>query len=147
MDVLGLRCLDELRNKDARYNLQSELFRPELVLDVLQEKGVEPREAMLRFGNWINESSNGKKLIFASDCVAFDGMFVHVYFDKFEVNNPFGYGGVNINSLYRGFVRNPSARIENSEFWSGDLSHNAMEDAVVQAKALLGILQAMRAKK
>ena len=141
---LGLRCLDDLRNHDIRYNPHSEFFRPDLVLDVLQAKGVEPKEAMSQFENWINKSSSGKKPILASDCDAFDGMFVHFYFDRFGVKNPFRYGGVNIDSMYRGFVRNPFAQIEDSEFWSGILSHNAMEDAVVQAKALEGMLLASR---
>ena len=141
---LGLRCLDDFKTQDDRYNPQSKSFRPDLVLDVLQEQGVEPREVMSQFGNWINESSNGGKPILASDCDAFDGMFVHVYFDKFGVDNPFVYGGVNIDSMYRGFMKDPSARIEDSKFWNESLSHNAMEDAVVQAKALEGILKAMK---
>src|SRR3989338_6957862 len=115
---LGLRCLDDLRIKDERYNPQSDTFRPDLVLAILQEKGVEPREAMSGFGTWINKASNGRKPILASDCDAFDGMYVHFYFDKLGIDNPFVYGGVNIDSMYRGFVRNPSARIEDSKFWS-----------------------------
>ena len=140
---LGLRCLDDLRATDERYNPESNAFRPDLVLEVLQEKGVEPITAMSEFGKWINKASKGKIPILASDCDAFDGMFIHFYFDKEGIKNPFGYGGVNIDSMYRGLVRNPFAQIEDSEFWEGELSHNALKDAVVQAIALDGILKAM----
>jgi len=46
---LGLRCLDDFKTQDDRYNPQSKSFRPDLVLDVLQEQGVEPREVMSQF--------------------------------------------------------------------------------------------------
>lgn len=151
----GIRILDKLRAEkyqpggplNEHLNLEKpDLFDPKAVLRKLRRYGTKPKTAMSQFKDWIIESSNEARPILASDCPAFDGMYVHFYFDKFKVDNPFGYGGVSIDSMYRGLVRNPSAQIEASEFWIEALSHNAVEDAIVQAEALEKIIQVMKDK-
>ena len=141
---LELRCLDYLKRKDSRFNARSRNFRPDFVLQIIEHDGVEPAAAFSEFREWILGSSKGKKPFLASDCVAFDGMYIHFYFDKFGIENPFGYGGLNINSMYKGFARSEGASLKGSNFHPDTPSHNALEDAVGQARALEKLLKAMR---
>lgn len=103
---------------------------------------------MSNFGSWVDRSSEGKRPILVSDCPAYDALFVHYYFDRFDVRNPFVFGGMNIDSLYSGFVKDLSSRIKNSEFWDTENhTHKAVDDATIQAKALEEILKAMLTRR
>jgi len=149
---LGLKCISELKKK-KKFNPKRQEFEPREVLKLLLEIGVPPGKAMEEFKDWVLEHSKGKKPILASDCIAFDGMWVHDYFGtqyvgnsgRYSIENPFEYGGVDINSMYRGFAQDMDQGIKQSEFWQGGkLSHNALEDAIQQAEAMQRMLEAMR---
>ena len=146
---LGLKCLGR-RKGDKQYDPKSAFFRPSVVLELLKKEGIHPRVAMLQFRNWIMKHmkhSNQFSPILASDCDAFDGMWIHYYFDRFGIQNPFDHGGVNINSMYKGFVKDASAKIKYSEFWCAELPHNALGDAIIQAKAFSAMLKSMKSGK
>jgi hypothetical protein len=140
---LGLRCLKNKKG-DKKYDPKSASFRPCAVLELLKKNGIAPKIAIFRFRDWIMKHSKRSSPVLTSDCDAFDGMWIHYHFDRFRIGNPFDHGGVNINSMYKGFMRNASVKIKRSEFWDAALSHNALEDAIIQAKAFSSMLKAMR---
>lgn len=143
----GLRCLDEC--KEPEYNPSSEAFRPDLVLNVLYGAGQEPAKAMLDFAGWVRDVSSGYRPELVAAPVLFDGMFVFWYFDHFaEGRNPFGHGGNDINDLYKGCVGNMRACTKHLKLRrNGEMTHNALEDAVQEARELEEVLRLMREKR
>jgi len=133
----SLNCL-----KDYDYNH----FNPEEVLEILEQKGESPEKAIPEFANWVLENTNGYWCVLAAAPIIFDGMFVSYYMNKFyQGENPFGFSGEDINSIFRGSVRDIKANIkELSIREKGRLRHNALEDAVQQAKEFYTTLVHMR---
>lgn len=136
----GLNCLKEVKHLDE-YNPKSKYFQPKLVLKKLSEVGVEPRKAILEFKDWVISSTKGYKPVIAATPTAFDAMFIHFYFDKFDIKNPFVFGGEDIESVYRGLVKNLDAHIESSDIYPRKIPHNALEDAIIQAEVFEKILE------
>lgn len=92
----------------------------------------DPSEAMQQFNEWISLVSVGKPF-FISDNNGFDWMFICWYFHNFIGSNPFGYSSTNLNSLYRGVVKDVSKSFQH--LMNGDeLPHNALEDAILNAQ-------------
>ncbi|MBT4376416.1 hypothetical protein HOD29_03510 [archaeon] len=126
--------------------LEGELFSPENALKVLKEKGEKPEIIMPHFTEWILENTQGYTPIIAAAPIKFDGVFVSYYMDKFNNSyDPFGYSGEDINSIFRGSVKDIHASIkELSMRPNGELRHNALEDAVQEGKELWVSLVNMR---
>ncbi len=126
-------------------------FNPEEVLAILHEKGDDPRKAMEDFVKWVKECAGGHKPRLAAAPILFDGMFISYYIDQCTDDpNPFGYSGEDINSAFKGVVRDMAADIDDLGLREKTgLRHNALEDAVQQAKefytALVNIRQHQRA--
>jgi DNA polymerase III epsilon subunit-like protein len=135
----GLKCLDNLRHLD-KFNPESPGFEPERVIEILYEKGEDPKKAMEDFADWIIQETNGFRPVEAAAPIKFDGMFTAWYFDNFLGRNPFGHSGEDINSLYRGAVKDLNANIKQLGIRT-DLPHNALEDAIIQAKELERVLE------
>ncbi len=133
----SLNCL-----KDYNHNN----FNAEEVLDILEQKGESPEKAIPEFANWVSENTNGYWCVLAAAPIIFDGMFVSYYMNKFyQGENPFGFSGEDINSLFRGSVRDVRANIkELSLREKGKLRHNALEDSVQQAKEFYTTLVHLR---
>src|SRR3989344_7843 len=130
----GLDALNGIKNKDSRYDPQSTKFEPRMALAILQEKGKEPTRAMLEFYGWIKNVSDGFRPVMAAAPLVFDGMFLNWYFDNFfEGINAFGRSGEDINSMYRGIIKDTSAHIRNFGLRDKTKRHNALEDAIQQA--------------
>jgi ribonuclease T len=140
----GLRCLDDLKHQ-AAYNPRRRRFDPVKVLEVLTERGDDPKNVMLEYANWARDATRGYKMVEAATPIRFDGMFTSWYFDNFFAgSNPFGYNGEDIGSMYRGFMRNPDAHIGMLKVRKGDLPHNALEDAIIQAHEFERVLELFR---
>jgi DNA polymerase III epsilon subunit-like protein len=111
-----------------------------LDLERLRTEGVAPREAMVRFDEWVRAVTPvGRRPMFVAFNAAFDWMFVADYFHRFLGHNPFGHKALDIKALYMGAV---AARWDETSFRhlathyrveQQVLSHNALEDAVAQA--------------
>lgn len=93
-----------------------------------------PLQVMEEFSNWL-KSVTGKddELVEVSMPIKFDGGFTNYYFHRFLKQNPFGHSGLDIQSFYRGRMNNLGAKLK--EFMP-DLPHHALEDAIIQAKAI-----------
>ncbi|MBI2044593.1 hypothetical protein HYT23_00890 [Candidatus Pacearchaeota archaeon] len=142
----GLRCLDDLNNRDE-FNPKSDKFDAQKVLDVLYEKGEKPEIVMEEYASWVKKVTKGFKPIEVAAPIKFDGMFTTWYFDNFyHGENPFGYGGEDINSMYRGLMKDININVVNLGLRGGDLPHNALEDAVIQAKEFEKVLELLRSK-
>lgn len=141
--ITGLRCLDDVRHF-PEYNPESAEFKPEFVLRKLRERGEDPVIVMTDFRNWILDSTKGYRPVIAAAPIRWDGMFVAWYFDNFDIEDPFGHSGEDINSIYRGVRRDINVSIKDIKIGTVH-SHNALDDAIEQAEKFERILRMMRA--
>lgn len=111
-----------------------------LNLDELEKHGVEPSRAMADFAAWIASVTPHDHLpVFVAYPIAFDSMFVAYYFHRFLQRNPFGVSGLDVKSFYAGMMGTPyvaSGKHDMEPQFTEDLalSHNALEDAIAQAR-------------
>ena len=109
-------------------------------LDDLEKRGVEPARAMADFESWVVSVTPRDALpVFVAYPIAFDWMFVAYYFHRFLGRNPFGVAGLDVKSFYAGMMGTPfvaSGKREMEPQFTADLelTHNAREDAMAQAK-------------
>jgi ribonuclease T len=121
------------------------LFVPEAMnvigkpLSDFEKSGVAAADAMQKFLDWINRTSQKRIPVFVGFNGTFDWSFVNWYFHAYLKSNPFGFGGIDIKSYYmalRGcsWEDTRSSRIP-AEF-KGDSphTHNALDDAIEQAQ-------------
>lgn len=94
----------------------------------------DPESVLKELKAWILENSRGRP-VFISDNNGFDWMFVCWYFQHFLGENPFGYSSQNLGSLYKGLVKDCKKNFKHLR--KGNLSHNALQDAIDNAEVLL----------
>lgn len=136
---LGLKCLEDVKHL-PEFNPESGGFNPRSVLDRLEKYGQKPKTAMAEFGEFVRRVGKNYegKTRFVARPTGFDAMFVHCYFDLTGVENPFGYGGIDSGSYYKGVAGDLGLSVSDAEFWPGETTHNALDDAVQEAKGFLG---------
>lgn len=123
-----------------------------LDLEELELRGVEPATAMRDFESWIARVTPRESLpVFVAYPLAFDWMFVAYYFHRFLNRNPFGVSGVDVKSFYAGmtgksFISSGKQDMEPAFFADVPLTHNAREDAIVQAELFERLLKHSRLK-
>lgn len=111
-----------------------------LTLEELRERGTPAQEAMQRFADWVAQQVPPHRApVFVGFNAAFDWMFVDVYFDRFEIPNPFGHSALDIKSYYMGRMGSTWAETSlkhlSPRYLKGrPLSHNALGDARDQAE-------------
>ena len=115
-------------------------------LETLSKTGLEPRQAMARFAEWISTvAGSAHKPVFVGLNAPFDWSFINYYFVKFHGENPFGFTALDIKALYLGKFGGVwrdtkssamSARLNSQT--SGD--HTALADARYQAELFRLIL-------
>jgi DNA polymerase III epsilon subunit-like protein len=116
----------------------------------LEEKGLEPGEAMTQFESWLNTVvPDGHRPVFVAFNAAFDWMFVGHYFHRYLGRNPFGHAALDMKSFYmalHGVPWNKTSMRFVSPRYLGDkkLEHHALQDAVDQADVFQGMLEESR---
>lgn len=117
-----------------------------LDLENLERTGLPPRDALVKFANWLTAIiPAGSRPLFVAFNAPFDWSFVNEYFIRYLGHNPFGHSAIDIKAVYLGLSGKPWHET------SGDylhrlynnakvLSHNALDDAVDQAVIFEGIL-------
>jgi ribonuclease T len=117
-----------------------------LSMERLASEGIPPAEAMHRFAAWVAEvTPQGVRPVFVGFNAPFDWMFVNDYFHRYLGHNPFGHAALDIRALYMGAAGVPweetSMRHLAPRYLGGaQLTHNALQDALDQARILEGIL-------
>jgi DNA polymerase III epsilon subunit-like protein len=114
-------------------------------LHELERSGLDPREALLQFETWLRSVTPiDQTPIFVGYPLAFDWMFVAYYFQRFVGHNPFGYQGLDIKSYNMGLTGSRwdrSGTDQTGQPYVIDLTHNAREDAIAQAKVFERLLK------
>jgi DNA polymerase III epsilon subunit-like protein len=118
-----------------------------LDMERLRAEGLPPDQAMLQFEDWIRQSTPGDDVpVFVGFNAPFDWMFVADYFHRFLGRNPFGHKALDIKALFMGAT---GRRWDETSFESiaehygleqRALTHDALEDALVQAALLRSVL-------
>ena len=120
-----------------------------LSLNTLARTGLDPRDAMARFGAWISDVAGDKgQAVMVGFNAPFDWSFVNYYFHRFLGDNPFGFTALDIKAYYMG-VADTSWRETRSSVMrerlgaTGKGDHNALHDARAQAE-LFRLARALR---
>lgn len=129
---LGLECLKGIKERDKRYDPQSPDFQPQLVCNLLLNAGKPIFVAMQEFLNWINSVSKGRMVIGVTDTVFFDSGLINYYFGRIGKEPPFNWGGLDMDSLYRGYKKSRHATLHELVLPTrkGSIEHNALDDAI-----------------
>jgi hypothetical protein len=102
-----------------------------------------PKIVMQRFYDWLI-AKGGNRPMFISDNNGFDWLFINWYFWHFLGTNPFGWSSTNLGSLYKGMVKDTFKNFKHLR--STKHSHNALDDALGNAEALLAMKERMNLK-
>ena len=70
--------------------------------DELEERGVDPQQAMADLAAWLAEVAGDGRPVFVGFNAPFDWMFVADYFHRHLGHNPFGISALDLKSLYMG---------------------------------------------
>jgi DNA polymerase III epsilon subunit-like protein len=111
-----------------------------LSLDELRINGIPPGEAMKRFDSWLNEVvPEDQAPVFVAFNAPFDWIFINDYFHRYLGHNPFGHTAIDIKAYYMGVTgstwKDTTMKNVSRDYLGGrDISHNAEEDAIDQAK-------------
>lgn len=89
-----------------------------------------PAETMQNFLAWVKKF---KQPMFISDNNGFDWQFVNYYFWYVCKENPFGHSSTNLNSLYKGYVRNTRKNCKHLR--KTKHTHTALDDAMGNVEA------------
>jgi DNA polymerase III epsilon subunit-like protein len=118
-----------------------------LSLEELEERGLSPAHAMLRFADWLEQvTPAGSRPVFVAFNAPFDWMFVCDYFHRFQGRNPFGHTALDIKAYAMGLEgttwgETSMAHITRRFLEDRPLSHNALQDAIQQAELFKKIVE------
>ncbi len=117
-----------------------------LSLESLREQGIEPREGMQAFADWVKSVvPDGNRAVFVALNAPFDWMFVHDYFHRYLDWNPFGHSALDIKAFYMGMTGVTWSKTSLKYILAylkedKKLVHNALRDAQDQAEIFKHIL-------
>lgn len=116
-----------------------------LSLARLRTEGRSPAVAMSDFGRWVKRVAADRQPVFVGFNASFDWAFVNWYFHVFVGGNPFGVGAVDIKAYVMGMIgcswrETWLTRLPPEFRPARPLSHNALEDAIVQAEVFAKLL-------
>ena len=108
-------------------------------------KGSDPEEVMASFSEWVKNVSGNARPVFVS-FGNFDWMYTKWYLERFGYGNLFGINGIDIKSYYMGMNNTrwsdtTKARMPADLKPEVEHTHNALQDAVEQAKLFENMLR------
>jgi len=118
-----------------------------LSLERLMDEGISPKEALVRFEEWIvKEAAPNQQPLFVAFNAGYDWMFVNYYFYHFLGRNPFGHTAIDIKAFYMGMAgvswSQTSWRFISPKYMPEyHLSHHALQDALDQADIFKKMLE------
>jgi hypothetical protein len=130
-----LECLESLRSTEPLYDPASPDFSPAEVMCYMWLECEAPWQAIERFMRWLKGVAIGREPISVTDTVIFEGGRLSQLFGLYwHKPNPFGWGGLNLDSIYRGYAGKKDAKLR--ELGLADVRekpHKADQDAVFLA--------------
>lgn len=132
----------ELKPISLNFN-DAAIFISGLNLKALTTSGEEPRVAMEKFEDWLKQIQNPIMIGYST---TFDWMFICYYFHHFLGRNPLGHSAIDMKALYMGAM-NCDWKIASKKSMSAKMevefnnTHNALEDAIEQAKLFSAIIR------
>ena len=118
-----------------------------LSMDELREHGIPPGKAMRQFADWVKQVTPKEgRAVFVAFNAPFDWMFVNDYFHRYLEHNPFGHSALDMKAFFMGRrgVAWSETGFENATKYykiSHPLTHNALQDALDQAKVFRKMLE------
>lgn len=111
----------------------------------LLDKGIEPKEAMERFADWVQEVAENRKPVFVAFNAPFDWMFVNDYFWSYLDRNPFGHRALDMKAMFMGmhgvdWEETTYDKVSRHYRQPPALSHHAREDARQAAELFAAML-------
>jgi transcriptional regulator with XRE-family HTH domain len=111
------------------------LIANQMVLEKLEEHGVAPQEATLRFVEWVQAVAGFGRPVFVGMTATLDWSFINWYTRKFTGSNPFGYGAIDIRTYEMARLRSSWGAVTIGEdhgelnFWRNQSHYSALEQA------------------
>ena len=118
-----------------------------LTLEELKDRGLQPREAMLAFNQWIDQVTPLNDIpVFVGLNAPFDWSFVNYYFHVYLGENPFGFSALDIKALFMGRLETSWSESKSSHMTKildvpMTANHNALKDAIFQANLFSAIIK------
>jgi len=107
-------------------------------MEYLEANGEDPVAEMTKFADWLETTSQDRPVLI-SDNPGFDASFIAYYFALAGIGNPFGFSSRRIGDLYSGFHKDARKSSEWKSLRTTTHTHNALDDAIGNAGALLKI--------
>jgi len=98
----------------------------------------DPEEVVKRLVEWVDSTTIGRPVL-ASDNNGFDWQFLNYYCHYYVGRNPFGFSSRRIGDFYSGLEKDFYAASKWKKFRKTKHTHNALDDALGNAEALLTI--------
>jgi DNA polymerase III epsilon subunit-like protein len=110
-----------------------------LKISELNLRGIDPKQGMDEFRHWVESESKDTKPVFVAFNAPFDWSFVNYYFHTLLGSNPFGFSALDIKAFFMGLMGSSwddtrSSRISEILNIETEIKHNALKDALAQAK-------------
>lgn len=111
-----------------------------LMMDDLRRDGVDPKEALEAFEDWIHDVvPEGDRPVLVAFNAPFDWMFINDYFHRYLDRNPFGHSALDIKAYFMGqsggkWSETSMQHISRHFLEEIRLTHNALRDAQDQAE-------------
>ncbi|MEK7628309.1 MAG: hypothetical protein AAB421_02745 [Patescibacteria group bacterium] len=141
---VGASELDALKSCShiPRMFPKNPFFEPREAIRYLQDVCTYPPTAMRRFAKWIEDMGRFKRIEPVVDTVFFDSGWINLAFGvHLGVESPFGYSGLDLDSLWRGATGKEKARLKEIGLVDDrKRPHKADEDAAFLAKIAQRVL-------
>lgn len=89
------------------------------------------------FYRWVLSTNKAGRPVFISDNNSFDWMWICYYFDRYNIENPFGYSSRRIGDMYGGMKNDVYVRWKHLR--KTKHTHNPVDDAKGNAEALFAM--------
>lgn len=135
IEVAAINCDDPTHRFEAKLKPITDLWQPEALKSISRTRGEtfnadDPLVVMHAFATFLSQFDQP---MFISDNNGFDWQFVNYYFWFFLNRNPFGHSSTNLNSLYKGYVKNTRKNCKHLR--KTKHTHNAIDDAMGNVEA------------
>lgn len=135
IEVGAVNCDDLTHKFEAKLTPITDIWQPEALKSIGRTReetfnADNPLIVMAAFASFLSQFNQP---MFISDNNGFDWQFVNYYFWKFLGRNPFGHSSTNLNSLYKGYVKNTRKNCKHLR--KTKHTHNAIDDAMGNVEA------------